>query len=150
MAMIRWNPRQELEAMHERMNRLWDESFSRLGRPSEWFGGRSEEWSVNANIFETENDIVLKAEMPGVKKEDLFLEIRDNSVYLKAERKSEEEEREEGYHLHEFRYGAFQRCFTLPCNVNQDKIRAEFKDGILKVTMPKTESFKSKRIAIQS
>lgn len=150
MALVRWNPMRELQTMHDRMNRFFDESLFSWGRPAEWWREASPIWSASVNLYEDENDIVMKVELPGVKKEDIFLEVKDNTIWLKAERKTETEEKEENYLQSEFKYGSFQRSFTLPVSVDADKIKAQYKDGILKVTLPKAESHRAKKIAIQA
>ena len=150
MALVRWNPMRELQTMHDRMNRFFDESLFRWGRPAEWWGEASPIGSASVNLYEDENYIIMKVELPGVKKEDIFLEVKDNTICLKAERKPETEEKEENYHQSEFKYGSFQRSFTLPVSVDADKIKAQHKDGILKVTLPKAESHRAKKIAIQA
>ncbi|MBI5966667.1 MAG: Hsp20/alpha crystallin family protein [Deltaproteobacteria bacterium] len=147
MALIRWDPFREIASLQERMNRLF--SDVRLRTP---FG--EEEitqgaWIPAVDIYETNDAIVLKAELSGIPKEEIFIEVKDNTLTLKGEKKFEREVKEENYHRVERSYGSFQRAFTLPGTVQQDKVRAKFKDGILEITLPKLEQAKPKQIKIE-
>jgi HSP20 family protein len=105
-------------------------------------------WAPPVDIYETENDIVLKAELPGVDPRDVEVRIEDNTLYLKGERKFEKEVKEQNYHRVERSYGSFARSFSLPNSISADKVKAEFKDGMLTLTMPKREEAKPKTIKI--
>lgn len=147
MALIRWDPFREITSLQERMNRLF--SDVRLRTP---FG--EEEitqgaWIPAVDIYETNDAIVLKAELPGIPKEDIFIEVKDNTLTLKGEKKFEREVKEENYHRVERSYGSFQRAFTLPGTVQQDRVRAKFKEGILEITLPKLEQAKPKQIKVE-
>jgi HSP20 family protein len=106
-------------------------------------------WAPPVDIFETEDKVVLKAELPGLRKEDIEIQVRDNTLTLKGEKKFEKEVKEESYHRVERAYGSFQRSFTLPSTIKQDAIEASFKDGILEISLPKAEEAKPKQIKIQ-
>jgi HSP20 family protein len=100
------------------------------------------------DIYEENDKFVIKAEVPGVKKEDIDISIENNILTIKGERKFEKETKKENYHRAERYYGAFQRAFTLPGIVNQEKIKANLDNGVLTVEIPKKEEVKPKKIAI--
>src|SRR5689334_21816969 len=145
MALNRWDPFRDLGSLHDRMNGLFDDA----GR-----GWRTEEpastttWSPAVDIFETEGEIVVKAELPGVDRKDISLHLENNVLTLKGERRFEKETKEENYHRIERAYGGFSRSFSIPATVDEDKIRADYKDGILKIALPKKEQVKPKQIQI--
>jgi HSP20 family protein len=147
MAIVRWDPFRDLLSMQERMNRLFDESFSRR-REDEPMGMTT--WSPAVDIYETENTIVVKAELPGLTKEEIDVQIHDGILTLKGERKFEKEVKEENYHRIERAYGGFQRSFSLPTSIEEDKIKAAFKDGVLEVILPKAEAVKPKQIKVEN
>ncbi|HVP35387.1 MAG TPA: Hsp20/alpha crystallin family protein, partial [Terriglobales bacterium] len=107
-------------------------------------------WSPNVDIAETKDEIVLSAELPGFKKEDIKLSVEDHTITLSGEKKSEyeKEDKKENYYRLERRFGSFTRSFALPTPVQADKVKASYKDGILKVTLPKSEEAKKKEIPI--
>jgi HSP20 family protein len=107
-------------------------------------------WAPPVDIYETAESIVLEAELPGMTKDDIVVEVKDNTLTLKGEKKFEREVKEENYHRVERSYGAFQRAFTLPLTVQQDKVKAKFKDGILEITLPKMEEAKPKQIKVEA
>ena len=131
--------------LQQKLNRLFEETFLPLG--AEPFSMAA--WSPSCDIYETENDIVVKAEIPGVKKEDVKLTMQDNVLTLSGERKFEEETKKENYVRVERGYGSFTRSFTLPPFVDEKKISAEFKDGLLEVKLPKLEQAKPKEVEIK-
>jgi HSP20 family protein len=146
MAIVRWEPFRDLMTLQDRMNRLFEESVGRFRGYDESID--SGVWSPAVDIYETEHDIVLKAELPEVKQENIDIRLENNTLTLKGERKFEKETKEENYHRMERRYGSFSRSFTLPSTVDQDKIKAEYKDGILTVTLPKKDEVKPKQIKV--
>jgi HSP20 family protein len=132
-----------------------EREFDRLFRdPFTTFGGEREAesstrpWAPPVDIFETENSIVLKAELPGIDPKDVEVRIEDNTLYLKGERKFEKETKDENYHRVERSYGSFARSFSLPNSIDADKVAAEYKDGVLNLTLPKREEAKPKTIRI--
>jgi HSP20 family protein len=145
MAVVKWDPFRDLSMLQDRMNRLFDDA----GR-----GGRSEEpsattsWSPAVDIFETEGEIVVKAELPAMDRKDITLNLEKNVLTLRGERRFEKETKEENYHRIERSYGAFSRAFSIPATVDEDKIRADYKDGVLKIVLPKKEQAKPKQIRI--
>ena len=149
MAIVRWEPFRDLVSLQDRMNRLFDDSFRGVGRGTgeeDWALGGS--WAPAVDIFEHEGNIVLKAELPGVDTKDVDVKVENNVLTLQGERKFDNEVKKESYHRVERAYGAFSRSFTLPTVVDTDKIKAEFKEGVLRVTLPKREEAKPKQISI--
>jgi HSP20 family protein len=147
MAIVRWQPFRDLLATEREFDRLFREAFSPL------FGEREAElstraWAPAVDIFETENNIVMKAELPGVEPKDVEVRVEDNTLYLKGERKFEKETKEENYHRIERSYGSFARSFALPNSIDAEKVAAEYKDGLLTLTLPKREEAKPKTIKI--
>jgi len=144
MAIVRFEPFRDLQ---DRMNRLFSESYrSSPTGEEDWALGGS--WAPAVDIYEQDNNIVLKAELPGVDPKDVDIRLENNTLTLRGERKFDEEVKKENYHRVERAYGAFTRSFTLPTVVDQGNIKAEFKDGVLRVTLPKREEAKPKQIQI--
>src|SRR5262249_22352944 len=107
-------------------------------------------WSPAVDIFETENEIMVQAELPGVERKDVTLNLENNVLTLKGERRFEKETKQENYHRIERSYGGFSRAFSVPAIVDEEKIRADYKDGILKIALPKKEQVKLKQIKIDN
>jgi HSP20 family protein len=107
-------------------------------------------WNPSVDIFETENDVVVKAELPGMDPKSIDVRLENNVLLLKGERHFEKETKEENYHRVEREYGTFSRAFSLPMAVKEEKITAEYKDGILKIVLPKKEEVKPKTIKIEA
>ena len=149
MAIVRL-PFRDLGSLQERMNRLFDESFRGIapgpGTEEDWALGGS--WAPPVDIYEQEGNIVLKAEVPGVDPKDVDILVENNVLTLRGERKFDEDVKKESYHRVERSYGTFTRSFTLPNVVDADKIKAEHKDGVLRVTLPKKEEAKPRQIQI--
>ena len=145
MAVIRWDPFRDLNVLQERMNRLFEDA----GR-----GLRTDEpasttlWSPAVDIYETESEIVVKAEVPGVDRKDIQLHLENNVLTIRGERKFQKETKEDNYHRIERSYGGFSRSFSIPTTVDEEKIHADYKDGVLKVNLPKKEAAKPKQIQI--
>jgi HSP20 family protein len=146
MAVVKWDPFRDLLSIQDRMNRLFEQTLSR-SRSEE--GIAASTWTPAVDIYETPETIVLKAELPGLSREDIEIQIRDNALTLKGERRFAKDVQQENYLRIERAYGAFQRSFTLPATIQQDKIRAVFRDGVLELTLPKAEEAKPKKIAIE-
>jgi len=147
MALIRWDPFRDLLTLQDRMDRLFEESLSRNRVFEQSLA--SGVWSPAVDIYETTDEIVLKAELPGLKKEDVSIEVSDNSLILTGERTFEKDIREEHYHRIERSYGSFSRTFSLPTAVNQDGVNAQFIDGILEIHIPKAEKSTARVIEIK-
>jgi len=146
MAVVKWDPFRDLLSIQDRMNRLFEQTLSR-SRSEE--GIAASTWTPAVDIYETPETIVLKAELPGLSREDIEIQIRDNALTLNGERRFAKDVQQENYLRIERAYGAFQRSFTLPATIQQDKIRAVFRDGVLELTLPKAEEAKPKKIAIE-
>src|SRR3989344_435370 len=147
MALLKWDPFKDLITIQERMNRLFDETISKTHAPGEEIGGG---WSPPVDIYETEEHIILKAELPGVNKNDIEVEIKNNMLVLKGERKFEKNVQEENYHRMERSYGSFQRVFTLPYKVNEEGIKARYHNGILEIVLMKVREQKPKYIKVEA
>jgi HSP20 family protein len=148
MAIVRWEPFRDLVGLQERMNRLFDESFrgiNRSGSEEDWVGGS---WAPAVDIYEQNGNIVLKAELPGIDPKDVDVRVENNILTLRGERKLDNEVKRESYHRVERAYGSFTRSFTLPNVVDTEKIKAEYKDGLLRMTLPKKDEAKPKQISI--
>jgi len=146
MAIMRWDPFRDLVSIQERMNRLFDQTLARTRGEEE--GIATSTWMPSVDIYETPDRVVLKAELPGLTREDIDINVRNHTLTLRGERKFEKEVREENYLRIERAYGSFQRSFTLPTTIQQDKIKAIFKDGVLEVSLPKAEEARPKQIKI--
>jgi HSP20 family protein len=143
--MSAWKPF-EFERMRREMDRLWDSFFER--RPTT--RAREEgEWLPSIDVSETKGELVVKAELPGIEPKDMNISLNEGVLTIKGEKKQEKEEKEEGYHLVERSYGSFTRSIRLPREVQGEKINASYKDGVLKITLLKTEEAKKKEIKIK-
>ena len=146
MAVVRWDPFRDLNLLQDRMNRLFEDAGRGAWRSEEPVATTT--WSPAVDIFETDGDIVVKAELPGMERKDIVLHLENNVLSLKGERRFEKETKEENYHRVERAYGAFSRAFSIPATVDEEKIRADYKDGVLKIVLPKKEQAKPKQIKI--
>ncbi|MDW7771437.1 MAG: Hsp20/alpha crystallin family protein [Desulfobulbaceae bacterium] len=144
-------PETSFGELEDYFNRLFRQPFSMMGRPS-WSLGTfpkfGEQLSPSVDIFEEDGDMVVKAEIPGISKEDLNVSITEDTLTLSGEKKQEEKVERKDYHRVERSYGSFSRCFRLPDNVNGEKAKASFKDGVLEIRIPKTKETKAKKIQI--
>ena len=139
-------PLRDFEKMRREMDRLWDSFFEGgLRRRTEEAG----EWLPSLDLAETKDGIIVKAEVAGMDPKDIDISLSDGMLTIKGEKKQEKEEKEADYHLVERSYGAFTRSVRLPSEVQSDKISASYKNGILKITLPKSEKAKKKEIKIK-
>lgn len=145
MAIIRWDPYRDLITVREKMNHLFEEAVISRGEEKDLV---SSSWTPTVDIFETENELVLSAEVPGINEKDIEIKIEDNTLTLRGERKFEKETKEENYHRIERAYGSFFRSFSLPLYINQDIIKAEHLNGVLKIIMPKKPELKPRKVKI--
>jgi HSP20 family protein len=145
MALIRWEPTRELSSLQSEMNRMFDTFF---GDAPAGDGGRFRRWIPSMDLVETDDHFILRADLPGLSEEDVSIELEDNVLTVSGERKSEHEERKEGYHRVERAYGQFARSLTLPEGVNADEIAASFDRGVLEVRIPKPEERKPRKVSI--
>ena len=145
--LVRWEPFRELISLREAMDRLFEESFVRP------WGGRLAPLGVEAlavDMYETDDDIVVKASLPGVKPEEVDISVTGNTLTIKGETKAEEEVKEKNYIRRERCYGAFSRALTLPTQVDVNKAEAVFENGVLTLTLPKAEEVKPKTIKVKT
>lgn len=150
MSLVKWEPFREMAGLHGRLNRMFPDSF--FGRMGSLLEDSTvvRNWAPVVDIYETENEVVLKAELPGMEKKDIHLEVRDHTLTLSGERKHEKEEKEENFHRVERSYGKFYRSFSLPSTVDTEKVKANMKEGVLEIKLPKVEEAKPKAIEIES
>ena len=146
MAITRWDPFRDLSLLQERMNRVFEDAAVRGWKNDEPSATTS--WSPAVDIYETDNEIMVQAELPGVDRKDIALQLENNVLTLKGDRRFEKETNQDNYHRIERSYGGFSRAFTIPTIVDEDKIRADYRDGILKIALPKKEQVKAKQIKI--
>jgi HSP20 family protein len=140
-----WRPF-EFDRIRKEMDRLWDSFLE--GRPMRR-AEEGREWLPSLDVSETKNDLVIKAELPGMDPKDIDISLGNGFLTIKGEKKQEKEEKDENYHLIERSYGSFTRSVRLPREVQSDKITASFKNGVLRVTLPKSEEAKKKEIKIK-
>jgi HSP20 family protein len=128
------------------MNHLFTEPFFRSGREDDELSMGA--WHPAVDMFDNDDKIVIKAELPGMKKNDFSVDVKDRVLTLSGERNYDNEVKEENYYRRERTYGRFKRAFHLPADVDADNIKAEFKDGVLRVEIPKPEAQKPKQITV--
>jgi HSP20 family protein len=143
MALVRWDPIRDLDSLQGDMNRLFDRFFD---------GGRNgrtaRRWIPAMDLVETENHLVLRADLPGMGEKDVNIEIKDGVLNISGERKAEHEEKGEGFHRVERAFGSFSRSLSLPEGVDPNKVDANFDDGVLEVRVPKPEEAKPTKVEI--
>jgi HSP20 family protein len=145
MPIIRWDPFQELNLITSRMNRLFQDTYGQ--------GSAEENLTTSAfvppvDIYEDEHNISLKIEVPGIDQKDIDVRLENNTLTVRGERKFEKEEKEENFHRVERRYGSFYRAFTLPNTVDPDSVKADYDNGLLKITLAKKAEAKPKQIKV--
>jgi HSP20 family protein len=143
MALVRWDPIRELDSLQGDMNRLFDRFFE--GRTANGMGRR---WIPAMDLVETEDDLVLRGDLPGMSEEDVDIEIKDNVLTVSGERQAEHEDKGEGYHRVERAFGRFSRSLSLPQGIDPDKVEAKFEKGVLEVHIPKPAEAKPTRVQI--
>ena len=143
--LIRWEPAREMMTLREAMDRLFDDAFT---RPLSIAGNG---WAVPAvDMYQTDNEVVVKVALPGMKADDVQLNVTGEVLTIKGEIKQKDELKEKAYHLREQRWGSFERSVILPTDVVADKAKADFENGILTITLPKAEEAKPKSISIKA
>ena len=143
---MRWDPFRELSDMRETMDRLFERGFSRPWRLLTWDMG---EGFFPVDLYETDDEVVVKASLPGVKAEDVEIAVTGDTLTIKGETKEEHEEKKPNYYRQERRYGAFQRVLTLPVRVDADKADATFEQGVLNLRLPKVPEGRPKTIEVK-
>jgi HSP20 family protein len=146
MAIVRWEPLRELSSLQTEMNRLFNAAFD--APTSGGNGGQSRRWMPAMDLLETQDHFVLRADLPGVNEGDVNIELEDSVLTISGERKSEHEEREEGYYRVERAFGRFSRSLTLPKGIDPEAVTAAFDAGVLEVRIPKPEERKPRKISI--
>ena len=146
VAITRWDPFRDNTTLQERINRMFADPLARMGGDESAYGA----WLPPIEILEKEDNLVMRAEIPGMNQKDIELQVENGVLTLKGEKKREREVKDENVHRAERYYGSFVRTFALPTTVDVDKIRANYKDGVLEVMIPKAETAKAKRIAVQA
>ena len=143
MAIVRWDPAREVDSLQSEMNRLFDTFFG--GGPA---NGTLRRWVPPMDLVETDDHLVLRADLPGLDSDDVDIEVKDGVLTISGERKAEHEEKTDGYYRVERAFGGFSRSMTLPEHVDPDRIGASFDKGVLEVRIPKPEERKPHRVEI--
>ncbi|HUH96438.1 MAG TPA: Hsp20/alpha crystallin family protein [Anaerolineales bacterium] len=142
--LIRWEPEREMMTLREAMDRLFDDAFTRpLSLNESWHGPA-------IDMYQTDNDVVVKAALPGLKADDVQINITGDTLSIQGEMKEKNETKEKNYHIREQRWGTFQRSVMLPTSIVSDKAKAEFEDGVLTITLPKAEEVKPKVVTVKA
>ncbi len=146
MSIVRYDPFRDLRSLQDEVNRLFSTNLSRAFGDDEGIGRGA--WNPSVDIHENKDQIVIEAELPGMNREDFDLTIENNVITLRGERRFEKKDEADNYHRVERSYGSFTRSFTLPQTVSGEGATAEYKNGVLRVTLPKREEVKARRIEI--
>ena len=143
--LTRWEPVREMMTLREAMDRLFDDAFTRP------LNLRDGGWSSPAiDMYQTDEDVVVKAALPGFKADEVQINVTGDVLVLRGEMKHEEEQKDKAWHIREHRWSSFERSITLPTNVKADKAAADYENGILTVTLPKAEEVKPKTITVKA
>jgi HSP20 family protein len=146
--LTRWEPAREMMTLREAMDRLFDDA---LTRPFSLMREGGSNWSPLAiDMYQTDNDVVVKAALPGIKADEVQINVTNDILTIKGEVKHEEEKKDKSWHIREHRWGAFERSVMLPTGVNADRAQADFENGILTVRLPKSEQSKPKTITVKA
>lgn len=147
MSIVRYDPFHDLRNLQDEVNRLFSTNISRVFGDEGIARGA---WNPSIDIYENKDQIVVEAELPGMSREDFDLSIENNVLTLRGERRFEKKDEGDNYHRVERSYGSFTRSFTLPQTVTGETANAEYKNGVLRVTLPKREEVKARRIEIKN
>ncbi|PKM83496.1 MAG: molecular chaperone [Firmicutes bacterium HGW-Firmicutes-13] len=145
--LIRWNPFTELTRMRDELDKIFDETFSRF--PGEKFLSEKVSWQPSVDIYESEDEIVAKAELPGFKRDDINITVTEDSLNISGETKEEKEVEEGNYICKERRWGKFSRYFSLPAPIDTNRVKASYENGVIEIKMSKTEEAKRKSVNIE-
>lgn len=146
MNLVKWDPFRELEDVSTRLNRIFGRSAARADADNQMLA--MVDWTPSVDISETNDAYLIKGEIPGVKKEDVNVTIQDGMLIIQGERRQEKDEKGKKFHRVECSYGSFMRSFRVPDDADENKVKAEFKDGMISVTLPKSANTKTKSINI--
>ena len=146
MALVKWEPFRDLMAMQDRMTRLFDETLSRIWKEE---GITRGVWSPLVDIIEKADELVLKVDLPEVSQDEIDIKIEEDTLTIQGERKLLKETADENYLQIERPYGTFHRHFALPRIIDDEKIRASYKDGVLRIVLPKKAEIRAKQIAVE-
>ncbi len=137
MAITRWSPSREMMSIQQEMRSLWDRIFGieTEGPPTRMYGL----WAPSIDVYETDSDVRIKVDLPGMTARDIDISIKDHVLSIKGERKQEEEVRDENFYRMERSYGSFRRMIELPVDVKKEQIDATFKEGVLTISLPKAK-----------
>jgi HSP20 family protein len=147
MSIVRWDPFRELEDVNSRLNRLFNRSA--LTREEGKEAMLAFDWAPSVDITESNEEFLIKAELPGVNKDDVKVDIENGVLRIQGERKQEKEEKGKKFHRVERSYGSFLRTFALPTNIEETKLQAQYKDGVLVVHLPKSAAAKPKTVEVK-
>ena len=146
MRLVRWRPQAAVPSLHDEFERMFDNFFGVDRRRMDL---QSFDWTPRVNVEEAEDRFEITAEVPGMAKDGVNIEVQENMLTIKGEKKVEKEEKDRNFHICERSYGTFQRSFTLPENVKSEEIEAEYANGVLKILIPKAEPVKPKEIKVK-
>ncbi|QAR33185.1 Hsp20/alpha crystallin family protein [Geovibrio thiophilus] len=144
MAIVRWDPLKDLMAMHDRINKMFNDSFDKQNAPS--YG----EWMPPVDIYETEDEIVVVSELPGIDENDMDIQVSEGVLTLKGEKKYPLDRESDNYYRLERAYGKFQRSFAVPNTIDMNSIKANLKDGVLKIALKKRAEIKPTVIKVET
>lgn len=148
MTLMRWDPFRDMMSLRQAMDRLFEDSFIRPSRL--WPELGRGELPLDIDMYQTANDVVVKAALPGVRPEEVDISITGDTLTIKGERKEEQEIRDDDYFYRERRHGAFSRSVPIPVSIKSDKAEAVFENGVLTLTLPKAEEVKPKQIKVKA
>ncbi len=146
MELVKWRPRKDVLSVHDELDRAMDRLL-RGWVPANSYAGL--DWSPSVDIAESDDRFVVKAEVPGVDKDDIEISLVDGNLVIQGEKKQESEEEGRNFYRVERSYGSFKRVFALPARVDMDQVKASYEDGVLSVVIPKSGEAKSKKIRIE-
>ncbi len=145
MTVVRWDPFRNMVALQDRINRLFEDAFPNTGSEDQV---SLSSWQPSVDICETSEGVIIKVDLPGVEKEDITVEIKENVLTLKGQRRQDPDLPEEGYYRRERTCGTFHRSFTMRSMIAPDTIKATFKNGVLTIEIPKLEEEKPKQVEV--
>ena len=146
MSLIRWHPFRDMWSLRDAIDRVFEERFT---RPSSWLEGMGD-GLIRADMRETDDALIVTADLPGLKPEDIDITVRANTLTIEGELQSKEEGERGNVHFRERRYGKYRRSVSLPEGVDSDAVEAEFKNGVLEIVLPKTEQARPKQVPVKA